>query len=91
MSLVETTAWRFGRPAADLKALGAALAADPDLPRCVATRVWNWGLSRGDVVVDSATVPQELGEQLVRSFQASNYNVKQLIREVFTSATFVRY
>jgi hypothetical protein len=87
----EATAWRFGKPAADMKALGASIAADPELPRCVATRVWNWALSRGDVVVDSATVPQELSDQLLRSFQGSNYNVKQLIREVFTSATFVRY
>ncbi|MDW8281789.1 MAG: DUF1588 domain-containing protein [Myxococcales bacterium] len=87
----EMTAWRFGVPTANLKALGAAIAADPDMPRCIATRIWNWALSRGDVVVDQATVPKDLGEQLRASFVASNYNLKQLIYDVFTSATFVRY
>lgn len=87
----ETTAWRYGQPAADLKALGDRIAADPELPRCLATRVWNWALSRGDIVVDQATLTPELAAQLGKSLSDGNFNMKKLVREVFTSASFVRY
>lgn len=87
----EMTAWRLGVPAADLPALGAAIAADPAFGRCVATRVWNWALSRPDVVEDGATLTDELANKLVKDLSDNNWNVKTLIKRAFTSDAFVRY
>jgi len=87
----EPTAWRFGQPTADLQALGQAIAADEDMAKCMATRVWNWALSRGDAVSDEATLPPELASQLARDFKRSGYSVKRLIRQIFATDAFIRY
>jgi len=87
----QSTAWRYQQPVADLRGLGQAIANDPGFGRCVATRVWNWAFSRGDVVVDQAVLPSDMEDQLAAGLKASNYNVKELIRQVFTGASFVRY
>lgn len=87
----ETTAYRFGKPVKDLKELGDAIAADPAFPRCIATRVWNWALSRPDVVEDQAVLTDQLGDQLSRDLTSANWNVKALIRSVYTSESFVRF
>lgn len=87
----EATAWRRGVPAADLAALGAAIAADPEFTACLATRVWNWALSRGDVVVDQTTLSKDVLTELTDDLRASNHNVKRLMRKVFTHPSFVRY
>jgi len=41
----EPTAWRFGVPAADIGALGAAMAADPEVTSCAVRRMWNYAMS----------------------------------------------
>lgn len=87
----EVTSWRFGKPVADLTALGAAIAGDPEFSRCVSTRVWNWALSRPDVVEDQATLTDGLASRLTDDLVKNNWNVKQLVRGVFTSDSFVRY
>jgi hypothetical protein len=87
----EATAWRFGKPVADLTALGATIADDPDFPRCVANRLWNWALSRPNVVEDAATLSDGLGSQLSDDLVQNSWNAKRLIRNIFTSDSFVRY
>lgn len=87
----EGLAWRFGKPVANLQDLGAAVVADPDLAKCVSTRMWNWAMSRGDVVNDGTTLTATLSSQLSQSLTSSNWNVKKLIREIFTNSSFVRY
>jgi len=87
----ETTAWRFGKPAADMAALGAAIAADPVFATCITTRVWNWGMSRPDVVEDQAGFVPPFGADLVTSLTSNNWDVKKLTRQVFTSDSFVRF
>lgn len=87
----EPTAWRSGVPAKDLAALGAAIAADPEFTSCLATRVWNWAMSRGDVVVDQTTLSKDVLAELTDDLRASNHNVKRLIRKVFTHPSFVRF
>ena len=87
----QTTAWRKDKPVADLPALGAAIAADPEFAKCVVTRVWNWALSRPDVVEDGAMLTDEMANKLAADLKANNWNVKKLTRSAFTSDSFVRY
>lgn len=87
----QKTSWRFGKETPDLKALGAAVAADPDLPRCMSTRVWNWAMSRGDVVVDKTALTDATAAALSQTLVGGGWNMKQLIRDVYTGPTFVRF
>jgi hypothetical protein len=87
----EAPAWRYGQKTADVKALGAAIVADPGFARCMATRVWNWALSRGDVIVDNSTLTPELADELAGVLRDSNWDARKLIRRVFLSDGFVRY
>ncbi|MFO0577224.1 MAG: hypothetical protein U1A78_24725 [Polyangia bacterium] len=87
----EKLAWRFGKQTPDLKSLGAAIAADPDMARCMTTRIWNWAMSRGDVVVDKTALTDATASQLVQGLTGNNWNMKQLIRDVYTGPTFVRF
>jgi hypothetical protein len=84
-------AWRNGVTVTDIPSLGAAMAKDPDVLRCAVTRMWNWGLSRGDVVNDGASVPASvLGDQ-VAAFTAGGLKLKSVIRAVFTSDDFTQF
>lgn len=87
----ETTAWRYQKPATTLPELGAAIAADPGFARCVATRMWNWAMSRGDVVNDGLPLTDALATQLTTQLVAENYNVKKMLKRIFTDPYFVRY
>ncbi len=87
----EVTHWRFGEPAADLSELGQAVANDPDVSECAVTRLYNFAMSKEDVVNDLATVPYEvLDEYMIEYFQ-NGMNLKATLRSMFTSADFVRY
>ena len=76
---------------ADLPALNAAITADPSFSHCMATRVRNWAMSHGDVVNDGSAITDDLATSLTTQFVADNYNMKKLVRRVFTDPTFVRY
>lgn len=87
----ESTAWRVNVPAEDLPALGAAMAADPEVARCFVTRVWNWAMGRGDVVTSLATVPEKISQEVTKSFVDSGHRFKPLVREMFLSEDFTRF
>jgi len=87
----QTFSWRSGKPVTDLPSYGAAVAADPDVTRCIVTREWNYAMSRGDVVNDLATVPPVVTDALVKDFSSNGFKVKRLIRNVFTSDDFVKF
>lgn len=87
----EPTAWRYGVPAADLPALGAAMAADPLVAECAVARVWNWALGKGDIVDTLSTVPSEVIASHVAAFAASGYTLKDAILAVYTSDDFVKF
>lgn len=87
----EPTAWRFGAPAADLPALGAAMAADPAIAECAVARLWNWALGKGDIVDTLATVPSEVIAAQVTAFTANGMKLKDAIFAVYTSDDFVRF
>jgi hypothetical protein len=86
----ETTAWRFGQPVADLAELGRALADDPAVARCAVARLWNFTMSKEDIVLEQATVPAEVLAPYVQVYHDSGENLKSVLRTMFTSDDFVR-
>jgi hypothetical protein len=87
----EGLAWRLNKPITDMTSLGAALAADPDVPRCAVNRVWNYAMSRGDIVNDLATVPTAVTQPLVDKFTAGGMKFKETIRDVFKTEDFTKF
>jgi hypothetical protein len=87
----QTFAWRNGVPVTDIPSLGQAIAADPDVAQCAVNRVWDWAFNRGDIVNDLATIPTEVTAPIVTDFTAKQMNLKQAIRDIFTSDDFVRF
>lgn len=86
----ETTAWRFGQPVADLAELGRTLAEDPAVARCAVARSWNFVMSKEDIVIDQATVPDEVLAPYVEAYHDSGENLRSVLRTMFTSDDFVR-
>jgi Protein of unknown function (DUF1588) len=84
-------AWRDGTPVTDIPSLGAAIAADPDVPLCAVNRFWDFVMSRGDIVNDLATVPPVVTQPFVSDFTANGMNVKRLLRNMLTSDDFVKF
>jgi hypothetical protein len=87
----QTLAWRSATPITDLRSLGAAIAADPDVARCAVNRVWDWAFSRGDIVNDLATIPSVVTDDLTKAFTANGMKLKAVIRAVLTSDDFVKF
>jgi hypothetical protein len=86
-----TPAYKFEQPAATLLEMGQRMAVDDEVQTCAVARVWNFAMSRGDIVNDAANVPTEVIADLVASFKASNGNLRATMREVFLHPDFVRF
>lgn len=87
----QNLAWRNNVPITDLPSLGQAMAKDPATVQCAVNRVWNWALSRGDIVNDLATVPSIVTDPIVTDFTQNGFKLKRVIRNVFTSDDFVKF
>jgi hypothetical protein len=87
----ETTAWRFGKPAATLVEYGAAMAADPSVAKCGVARMWNWALGKTDIVDTLMEVPVETIQTQLDAFTAGGYKLKDLIYSVYTADDFVKF
>jgi hypothetical protein len=87
----EVTQWRFGVATPDLPALGQAIAADRDVAECAVARIWNWALSKGDIVDAMREVPPEVIQQQIDDFIADQYRLRDAIYNVFTSDDFVKF
>lgn len=87
----ETTAWRLGKPAADLPALGQVMAADPAVAECGVARIWNWALGKTDIVDTLQEVPTDTIKAQIDAFAASGYKLKDMIYAVYTSDDFVKF
>lgn len=87
----EPLAWRFGHTITDVATLGQAMSADPDVAACAVNRVWNYALSRGDIVNDLATIPAAVTAPLVKDFQGNGMKLKETIRAVFKSEDFTKF
>jgi hypothetical protein len=87
----QTLAWRNGTVVTDLPSLGQAIAKDPDVARCAVNRIWNFAMSRGDIVNDLATIPPVVTDPLVADFTANGMKLKRVIKSVFTADDFVKF
>ena len=65
--------------------------ADPAIAQCAVNRVWNYAMSRGDIVNDLATVPPVVTASLLADFKSGGMKLKTVIREAFTSDDFVQF
>ena len=84
-------AWRNGVAVTDIPSLGQAMAKDPVVQACAVTRMWNWALSRGDVVNDGATVPAAVIQDQVTAFTTGGMKLKPVIKAIFTSDDFAKF
>lgn len=87
----QQTAWRFGKPAADLAAFGAAMAEDPIIHECAVARAWNFAMSKEDIVSEATTVPTEILAPYMAEFKSTNFNFKKVLISIFKSEDFVRF
>jgi hypothetical protein len=87
----QSYAWRDGTTVADIPGLGQAIAKDPDVATCAVNRVWNYAMSRGDIVNDLATVPTVVTAPLVTQFQSGGMKLLPVFQAVFTSDDFVQF
>jgi hypothetical protein len=86
----EATQWRKGNPVADLAELGQAIADDPAFGECMVARMWNWALSKEDIVSDLATVPYGVIEPHVVQLDAEG-DLKAALRSIMVSKDFVSF
>lgn len=87
----ETTAWRYQKPAADIPAFGAAMAADPNVAKCGVARIWNWALGKTDIVDTLQEVPAATIQAQLNAFTQSGFKMKDLIFAVYTSDDFIKF
>lgn len=87
----QTTAWRKGVEAKDLPELGKAMAADPDVAQCAVARMYNFAMSKEDIVSDLATVPPEVIQPYVDEFMSNGMNLKKTLRAILLSDDFVKF
>jgi hypothetical protein len=87
----ENTAWRYNVPVTNLTELGAAMAADNDVRDCAVARMYNFAMSKEDIVTDLATVPPEVLKAYVDDFVANGMNLKTTLRTILLSEDFTKY
>jgi hypothetical protein len=91
LPMTETTAWRYQKPAADIPALGAQMAADPDSAGCAVTRFWGFAMSKLDPVDALAQIPISVIQPEVDAFTKNNFKVRDLLFSIFTADAFIRF
>jgi hypothetical protein len=87
----ESTAWKFGQPVADIGAFGAAMAADSTVKYCSIARMWNYVMSKGDIVNDAADLPEAVIAQYIAQFSSNNYNLRDVLQSMLVGPDFVRF
>lgn len=87
----EGPAFKFGIYTPTLVEYGAAMAKDEEILACPVKRVWNYAMSKGDIVIDVADVPTEVIGPLVDQFKQNGYNLREIMKAVFLHDDFVRF
>lgn len=87
----EKTAWRHGEEVADLPALGKAIAADPDVAECAVARMWNFAMSKEDIVNDLAIVPDVVLDSYKKLFNSNDMDLKATLRAMLLSDDFTKF
>jgi len=84
------TAWRQGVEVETLPELGQALADDDDVAACLTARLWNFAMSKEDIVSGLAVVPDEVIGGYVSELIASG-DIKAVLKAMLTSEDFVSF
>jgi len=87
----QVTAFKLGKDAPDLTTYGQHMSADEGIQYCAVARVWNFAMSRGDIVNDAADVPSVVIQPLLDAYKQSNFNLRNTFRSAFTHDDFVRF
>lgn len=85
------TAWRYGVPVANLPELGEAMAQDPEVTQCMVARMWNFVMSKQDIVSDLATVPVEVIAPYIDQLANNGGNLKETMKSMFKGPDFIRF
>lgn len=80
---IDTTGEVDGQPIADARGLGDSLGASADVASCLVRRYYSYALGHEERDVDATVV-----SALTASFQASGYQLRDLIVDVVTSEAF---
>jgi hypothetical protein len=86
----EETAWREGVPVASLPELGAVLAVDDDVRQCLVARLWNFAMSKDDIVTSRATVPREVVAPFVAELAATG-DLGGVLQSILASEDFTSF
>jgi hypothetical protein len=54
-------------------------------------RVWNFAMSKEDIVTDEVTVPRPVIQPYIDQFQANGMNLREVLRSILVSDDFVRF
>ncbi len=87
----EPLAWRKGAEVKDLPELGQAMAKDPDVAECAVARMYNFAMSKEDIVSDLATIPLEVLQPHIDEFVGNGMNLKETLRSILLSDDFVKF
>jgi hypothetical protein len=87
----EGFAWKHGMPVASLSELGQVMASDPEVRSCAVKRMWNYAMSRGDIVDNETPVPDNVVAPLVEFFEENDFDMKATLRQILLSDDFVRF
>ena len=87
----EALAWRKGAEVKNLPELGQAMANDPDVAECAVARMYNFAMSKEDIVSDLATVPVEVIQPYIDEFVGNGMNLKETLRAILLSDDFVKF
>jgi hypothetical protein len=87
----EPLKWRVDKEISDIPSLGKALAEDPDVAVCAVNRMWNFAMSRGDIVNDLAAIPAAVTQPYVDQLKGNGMKLKAIIAAVFKSDDFTKF
>ncbi|MCA9620207.1 MAG: DUF1588 domain-containing protein [Myxococcales bacterium] len=86
----EPTAWRQGVEVTSLPELGQAMADDPSVRACITARLWNFTMSKEDIVAGLATVPTEVIDDYMTQLGETG-DMKATLKAMFKSEDFVSF
>ena len=58
---------------------------------CGVIRMWNYVMSKGDVVNDAATVPTTVLQSFITQLTTNGYNLRDVLRAMLVGPDFVRF
>ena len=91
--LVLSEMWMAGLPVAvsDIGALGVAMSKDGEVIFCAVKRMWDYSMSKGDIVADAADVPDSVVSPYLTQFKANGYDLRAILRAMLVGPDFVRF